>query len=75
MAKDVERAEVVNSKDRERLPRTPPPRRRRTKMNRGRKSEDIVKGMLTAVRKIEILYVCQTRLQAIKPCWAMWPQI
>ena len=52
MAEDVERTEVVNSKDNERLPRTPPPRRRRTKMNRGRKSEDLRKRMLTAVGKI-----------------------
>ena len=40
---------VVTSKEKERLPRIPPPRRRKTRMNRGRKSEDIVKGMLTAV--------------------------
>ena len=52
MAKDVERAEVVTSKERERLPRIPPPRKRKNRMNRGRKSENIVKGMLAAVRKI-----------------------
>ena len=52
MAEDVERAEVVNSKDKERLPRIPPPGRGKNRMNRGRKSEEIVIGMLTAVRKI-----------------------
>ena len=52
VAEDVERAEVVNSKDKERLPQIPPPRRRRTRMNRGRKSEEIVKRMITAVGKI-----------------------
>ena len=52
MAEDVERAEVVNSKDKERLPRTPPPRRRKTRVNQGRKSEDIRKRVLTAVGKI-----------------------
>ena len=53
MAEDMERAEVVNSKDKVRLPRTPPPRRRKTSVkNRGRKSEDIRKRMLTAVGKI-----------------------
>ena len=52
MAEDVERAEAVNSKDRERLPRTPPPRRRKNRVNRGRKSEDIVMRVLTAERKI-----------------------
>ena len=52
MAKAVEKERVVNSKERERLPRIPPPRRRKNRMNRGRKSEYIVKGMLTAGRKI-----------------------
>ena len=52
MVEDVETAEVVNSKDMERLARTPPPRWRRTRMNRGRKSEDIGKRVLTAERKI-----------------------
>ena len=52
MAEAVEKERVVNSKERERLPRIPPPRRRKNRMYRGRKSEDIVKGMLTAVRKI-----------------------
>ena len=50
MSEDVERAEEVNSK--ERLPGIPPPRRRKNRMNRGRKSEDIVMSVLTAVRKI-----------------------
>ena len=49
MAEDVERAEVVNSKDKERLLRIPPPRK--TRVNRGRKSEDIRKRVLTAERK------------------------
>ena len=52
MAEDVEWAEVVNSKDKERLPRIPPPRRRKNRMNWGRKSENIVMSVLTAVRKI-----------------------
>ena len=52
VAEDVERAEVVNSKDKERLPQTPPPRRRKTRVNQGRKSEDIRKRVLTAVGKI-----------------------
>ena len=47
-----QRAEVVNSKDKERLPRTPPPRRRKTRVNQGRKSEDIRKRVLTVVGKI-----------------------
>ena len=52
MAEDVERAEVVNSKDKERLPWILPPRRRKTRVNRGRKSKDIVMRVLTAERKI-----------------------
>ena len=52
MAEDMERAEVINSKDKERLPRISPPRRRKTRVNHGRKSEDIVMRVLTAERKI-----------------------
>ena len=52
MAEAVEKERVVNSKEKERLPRIPPPRRRKNRMNRGRKSEDIVMSVLTAVRKI-----------------------
>ena len=48
MAEAVEKERVVTSKERERLP----PRRRKNRMNRGRKSEDIVMSVLTAVRKI-----------------------
>ena len=51
MAEDVERAEVVNSTDKERLPRIPPPRRRKTRVIRGRKSKDIRMRVLTAERK------------------------
>ena len=51
VAEDVERAEVVNSKDKERLPRTPPQEGER-RVNQGRKSEDIRKRVLTAVGKI-----------------------
>ena len=52
MAEDVEKAEAVNSKDKERLPRTPSPRRRKNRLNQGRKSEEIVMRVLTAERKI-----------------------
>ena len=52
VAEAVEKERVVNSKEKERLPRTPPPRRRKTRMNRGRKSEEIVMRVLTAERKI-----------------------
>ena len=52
VAEAVERERVVTSKQKERLPRIPPPRRKKNRMNRGRKSEDIVMEMLTAVRKI-----------------------
>ena len=52
VAEAVEKERVVTSKEKERLPRIPPPRKRKNRMNRGRKSEVIVMGMLTAVRKI-----------------------
>ena len=52
MAEAGERERVVTSKEKERLPRIPPPRRRKNRMNRGRKSEDIVMSVLTAVGKI-----------------------
>ena len=52
MAEAMEKERVVTSKERERLPRIPPPRKRKNRMNRGRKSEDIVMSVLTAVRKI-----------------------
>ena len=68
MAEAVEKERVVNSKERERLPRIPPPRRRKTRVIWERQREAIRKRVLTAVRKIQILYVCQMSLRAIKPC-------
>ena len=52
VAEAVEKERVVNSKERERLPRIPPPRRRKTRVIWERQREATRKRVLTAVRKI-----------------------
>ena len=52
MVEGEERERVVTSAEKERLPRIPPPRRRKTRVIRGRKREEKRKRVLTAERKI-----------------------